>query len=176
MMITNKEPGSAPDETALPPQPPCSTCGGSRLVEAAFSSTSYGTAPCRACADISKTRKHDEEIPNLYARDVNEAVDAALDREGFANNPGATWWQVFDFLFDKDNKHEAALAQRYAVAHLTSNRQAETTSQRWARHMVEDQPNPAAIASLERGRKLLAELNEQGRLDVKTDPPTSSTT
>ena len=40
-------------------------------------------------------------------------------------------------------------------------------AERFLRHMKEDKPNPLSIASLERGRKLIEEMERNGSVKIK---------
>lgn len=56
----------------------------------------------------------DEGNPNVYAPNVDEEVDGALEEIGFIHDPQTTWWEVTDALFVAGFTHHAMLAQRHA--------------------------------------------------------------
>jgi intracellular multiplication protein IcmB len=52
--------------------------------------------------------------PKLYSINRNKEVDSALKKHNL-NAQGWSWWKVVDNLFMKGDKHNASIAQRYAV-------------------------------------------------------------
>lgn len=56
--------------------------------------------------------------PKRYNLGDDPKLDALLSELGFQSNRDTNWWQVVDFLFAKDRKYEAMLAQRFAVPNL----------------------------------------------------------
>jgi len=57
----------------------------------------------------------DEYNPNKYTVGIDADIDKVLEDLNFKSNNDTTWWQVTDFLFEKNDIHYAKLAQRYAV-------------------------------------------------------------
>ena len=57
----------------------------------------------------------DEGNPNVYAPNVDEAVDGILEEVGFVRDPQTSWWEVTDALFIAGFFHQAMLAQRHAM-------------------------------------------------------------
>jgi intracellular multiplication protein IcmB len=75
----------------------------------------YDSAADMAGLLVDTVYKQNFERPKRYERYVNEDIDKVLDREGFVQESDTAWWDVVDFLFDKHLRHEASIAQRYAV-------------------------------------------------------------
>jgi len=64
-------------------------------------------------------RCSDRTTAFTYERQRNTKIDDLLDKLKFEADPRKTkWWDVVDFLYTNDYKHEATLAQRYAVPNL----------------------------------------------------------
>ncbi len=57
----------------------------------------------------------DDGNPKVYAANVDEVVDGALEEIGFVYDPQTTWWEVTDALFIAGFHHHALLAQRHAA-------------------------------------------------------------
>lgn len=62
----------------------------------------------KVCAD---TRSGN---PKIYSPNRNKEVDAALKKYNI-NASGWSWWKIVDTLFKNGDKHNATIAQRYAV-------------------------------------------------------------
>lgn len=56
--------------------------------------------------------------PKMYTAGVCPEVDSKLEQYGHYIEPGTSWWEVVDYLFDKGEVHEASMAQRFAVPTL----------------------------------------------------------
>lgn len=57
----------------------------------------------------------DDSKPHLYTQGIEHIVDDILAEIGFVQDEHTTWWEVTDALFLAGFKHEAFLAQRYAM-------------------------------------------------------------
>ena len=63
----------------------------------------------------------DRGQPKKYDKGIEKKIDEILAKEGMQTDDKTIWWEVVDFLFDKDYKHEAMLAQRHAVPLLSDS-------------------------------------------------------
>ncbi len=57
----------------------------------------------------------DPQNPHRYAANVDKIVDNILYKLELKIDEHTSWWEVTDALFDAGHKHEALLAQRFAV-------------------------------------------------------------
>jgi intracellular multiplication protein IcmB len=60
-------------------------------------------------------RVSDTEQPHLYTPGVEPTVDRMMEQTLMPVDRRTSWWEVVDYLFQKNHKHEASLAQRHAV-------------------------------------------------------------
>jgi len=72
-----------------------------------------------AAIDRAYEEKMDHRNPAPYIRGDHPKVDRALDELGFDGHGGTIWWEVVDFLFEHNRRHEAEIAQRRAVPILS---------------------------------------------------------
>lgn len=61
----------------------------------------------------------DENNPKVYVLGSETLIDDILEEIGFRRDPQTSWWEVTDTLFLAGFTHEARLAQRHAVPHLS---------------------------------------------------------
>lgn len=70
----------------------------------------------------------DQRTPKPYVPGDEPAVDQVLKSYGYVHEERHTWWQMVDFLIEKDQFHAATLAQRHAVPSLADMTVVATTS------------------------------------------------
>lgn len=63
------------------------------------------------CSEKGKAKRYD--------KGVDRKVDEAIKEAGLHLDERTTWWEIVDFLFDKNMPHQASMAQRYAVPVLS---------------------------------------------------------
>lgn len=56
-----------------------------------------------------------EKSANLYQHGISIDVDTIIDDSDIELDEHSTWWEIVDYLFDKDFKDAATIAQRFAV-------------------------------------------------------------
>lgn len=69
--------------------------------------------------DLAYQQFSDGFTPKLYTNGVLLNVDEALEKHEFSIDDETTWWEVVDFLFDKDEMNLASKAQTMAVPLIT---------------------------------------------------------
>ena len=72
-------------------------------------------------ADLYGIESHGMQRMVRYDKGIEKKIDELLAKEGMQTDDKTIWWEVVDFLFDKDYKHEAMLAQRHAVPLLSDS-------------------------------------------------------
>lgn len=55
----------------------------------------------------------DDHNPNKYTKDLDQAIDQAIEEIQFQADPHTSWWEVVDALFAAGKIHMAGVAQRY---------------------------------------------------------------
>jgi len=69
--------------------------------------------------ELAYQESSDRKSAKEYQPDILPETDKVLESLGFAFTLGKTkWWDVVDFLYSKNETHQATLAQRYAVPNL----------------------------------------------------------
>lgn len=76
------------------------------------------SAIARACIEAAYEEMSDNKNPRVYIQHLDKEVDQALARLNTRIEPGLSWWDVVDILFEAGYLHEAVRAQRYAVPTL----------------------------------------------------------
>ncbi|MGV0912664.1 hypothetical protein [Martelella sp. FOR1707] len=77
------------------------------------------SALAASCINEAYERFSDDREPKKYVPSESYEVDAALGEIGYVADQSSTWWEVTDVLMEKGRRHEAALAQRFAVPTLS---------------------------------------------------------
>lgn len=72
-----------------------------------------------AVIDEMYKKSSDKYLPNPYTKDLDYKVDEAVNKINMFVDARTTWWEIVDELFKHNYKHEASLAQRYAVPLLS---------------------------------------------------------
>lgn len=73
----------------------------------------------RAAVELAYDELSPERNPRLYNPGVDPVVDQVVQDEGLRLDARTSWWEIVDMLFAAGRRHEAVLAQRYAVPLLS---------------------------------------------------------
>jgi intracellular multiplication protein IcmB len=73
------------------------------------------TGVAQNCVEAAYDQLAPDRKPRKFNDQVNETVTEAIERTGMELDQQTTWWEVVNHLYDQGLKHEATIAQRYAV-------------------------------------------------------------